>query len=345
MAETWLYRLRPHSPFHFGDSGLGTESADEVFHSDSLFGALATGVRMWYGESALRELLSSVDGQQSFRLTSLFPYAGDILLFPKPLLDMPHRLEPAQSPGVSTKNVRFVSPGVLKALLQGGPADSHLSRENTCQGGAVWLTERERQAMPTEAGESALWHRYAVPKASVDRIVPISNPHYVEQVVFQRDCGLFFLLEVEDSATRELIENVLHFLSDAGLGGQRSAGYGKFSVESASRYDPFWGSDGNLLMTLSLYHPTPEELAAGALGEGAAYELIPRCSWANSPERRGQRCKSSFFINEGSAIRSLGKPSYGSLVDVTPEIEPEKHPVYRYGFAFVVGIQAGGELE
>lgn len=342
MAETWLYRLRPHSPFHFGDSGLGPESGDETFHSDSLFGALATAVNMWHGESALADLLSRVDGKQSFRLSSLFPYAGDVLLFPKPLLDVPRPREPAQARGVSTKNVRFISPAILKALLQGKPADAHLSSEHMCQGGAVWVTESERQAMPTTVKEHALWHRFAAPKTSVDRIVPASSPHYLEQLVFNHDCGLFFLLEVEDAATRELIENALHFLSDAGLGGHRSAGYGKFSVESASRYDRFWASDGELLMTLSLYHPTPEELEAGVLGEGAAYELTPRSSWAASPERRGQRCKSSFFINEGSVIRSLGKSSYGSLVDVTPEVEPEKHPVYRYGFAFVLGIQTEG---
>lgn len=345
MSETWLYKLRPHSPFHFGASGLGAESTDEVFHSDSLFAALATAVRMWYGENVLDDLLSRFDQGPPFRLTSLFPYAGGVLLFPNPLPDSSYEPPCTEADRRSAKKTRFVSQGILQATLQGDRIDPGPGSRNTCQAGRVWLTETERQTLPFDEQIPTIWHRHVVPRASVDRVVLATSARYVELLSFRRGCGLFFLLDFEDDATRELLESALQFLSDAGLGGQRSAGCGKFSVESASRFDPFWGKQGDLLMTLSLYHPTREELEAGALGEGARYRLVPRSGWAGSPERQGQRWKSSVFLEEGSVIRAVGARSYGDLVDVTPQAEPEKHPVYRYGFAYPIGIRTAGAVQ
>ena len=342
MAEIWLYKLKPRSAFHFGEGGLGIEATDEVFHSDSFFGALAIGVRMWEGENALVELLSQFQEQPPFRITSLFPYAGEVLLFPNPMVNLPLERETEEKGSVRLKDVRFISQGILEPILRSEPLDGHLVRDNFCQGGRVWLTQQERTALPLAGDEPILWRRHTVPKVAVDRLGVASHSYYAAQVGFSPGCGLYFLLEVEDPASKRLVESALHYLSEAGLGGERSAGYGQFSFESASPFAPFWPTDGDSFITLSLYHPTLPELESGVLDGHAAYELTQRGGWVNSPERAGQRRKSASFIGEGSVLCSLGKPSYGELVDVTPELEPQKHPVYRYGFAFPIGVQRGG---
>lgn len=345
MAEIWLYKLKPRSSFHFGEGALGIEATDEVFHSDSFFGALAIGMRMWEGENTLVGLLSQFQEQPPFRITSLFPYAGEVLLFPNPMVNLPLEGEAEEKQGIRLKDVRFISQGILEPMLRSEPLDGHLVRDNFYQGGRVWLTQQERIALPQGGDGPALWRRHIVPKVAVDRLGVASHSYYAAQVGFSPDCGLYFLLEAEDPASKRLVESALYYLSEAGLGGERSAGHGQFSFEGASPFAPFWPTDGDSFITLSLYHPTLPELEAGVLARHAAYELTQRGGWVNTPERAGQRRKSASFIGEGSVLCSLGKPSYGELVDVTPELEPEKHPVYRYGFAFPIGVHRRVEVD
>ena len=342
MAETWLYRLRPRSPFHFGERGARIESADAVFHSDSLFGALATGIRMWHGAEVLGETLSRFQEQPPFRVASLFPYAGDVLLFPMPMLTLPVEPEAEDRSGIRLRNVRFVSQGILEALLHRRALDGHLSRDNLLQGGTVWFTHEERASLPPARQEEALWHRQVVSALSVDRMVAVSQVYRTGLISFSPDCGLYLLVEVEDTGSKAHVENALDYLSQAGLGGRRSAGHGQFSIESAVPFAPFWPAAGDLFVTLSLYHPTLEELENGVLTGEAAYELRRRDGWVSSPERAGQRRRSTCFVSEGSVLRSLARASYGELVDVTPQSEVEKHPVYRYGYAFPIWVQGEG---
>jgi CRISPR-associated protein Csm4 len=296
---------------------------------------------MWEGENVLADLLSQFQEQPPFRITSLLPYAGDVLLFPKPMLTLPLEREAEEKQDIRLKNICFISQGILEPTLRSEPLDEHLARDNFYQDGRVWLTQHERTALPLDRDEPVLWRRYTTSKSTMDRQAQAFRIYHTGQVSFCPGCGLYFLLEVEDSASKKLVESALHYLSGAGLGGERSAGYGQFSFESASPFAPFWSSNGDLLITLSLYHPTLQELEAGVLARRAAYELSHRSGWVNSPERAGHRRKSASFIVEGSVLCSVGKPSYGELVDVTPELEPDKHPVYRYGFAFPIGVQEG----
>jgi CRISPR-associated protein Csm4 len=344
MAETWLYKLRPLSPFHFGERSARIESTDGVFHSDSLFGALATGIRMWHGAEALGEILSRFQERPPFRVASLFPYAGDVLFFPMPMLTLPLEREAEDTHNMRLKNVRFVSRGILEALLHREALDGHLSSDNLYQGGGVWSTREERASLPLppRPQEEVFWRRQVVSTLSVDRMVAASQVYRTGLVRFSPDCGLYFLVEMEDTNSKAIVENALDYLSQAGLGGKRSAGHGQFSVQSARPFAPFWPTGGDLFVTLSLYHPTLEELENGVLTGQAAYQLRRRDGWVSSPERAGQRRKSTCFIGEGSVLRSLAKASYGELVDATPQSEVEKHPVYRYGYAFPIGVQAEG---
>jgi len=342
MAEMWLYKLRPLSPFHFGEPSVRIGSTDGVFHSDSLFGALATGIRMWHGAEVLGEILSRFQERPPFRVASLFPYAGDVLFFPMPMLPLEREAEDAH--GIRLKNVRFVSRGILEALLHRQSLDGHLSSDNLYQGGIVWSTREERALLPLppHRREGVFWHRQVVSTLSIDRMVAASHVYRTGLVSFSPDCGLYFLVEIEDHSSKAMVENALDYLSQAGLGGRRSAGHGQFSIDSAAPFAPFWPTSGDLFITLSLYHPTLEELENGVLTGRAAYQLRRRDGWVSSPERAGQRRKSTCFIGEGSVLRSLAKASYGELVDVTPQSAVEMHPVYRYGYAFPIGVQAEG---
>ena len=68
------------------------------------------------------------------------------------------------------------------------------------------------------------------------------------------------------------------------------------------------------------------------------YQLVERAGWVDSPVvTSGQRKKTCRMFAEGSVFRTQPR---GCLVDVTPEPveKAPPHPVYRYGFAFPVGM-------
>ena len=133
-------------------------------------------------------------------------------------------------------------------------------------------------------------------------------------------------------------------LGDAGIGGERSSGYGLFTplepqpvalpdVEGAARW-----------VTLSSCWPLPGQ--EGILGPGAAYRLGNWRGWMESPDGRNLRRKGVHMLEPGSVLRALPDQAvYGGLADVTPEIF-KTHTVWRYGLALPVGYgraQGGGD--
>lgn len=61
MEET-IYRLHPLSPLHLGEGGYGMEAAGEAVHSDTLFSALCSSLRLVEGQGWLEDLLAAFNG-------------------------------------------------------------------------------------------------------------------------------------------------------------------------------------------------------------------------------------------------------------------------------------------
>ena len=73
------------------------------------------------------------------------------------------------------------------------------------------------------------------------------------------------------------------------------------------------------VLTLSRYYPRREELAAGVLDGGAAYELADVGGWLATPDGPAQRRKHVYLIEAGSILNTAGgRTVAGCLVDVRP---------------------------
>jgi len=122
-------------------------------------------------------------------------------------------------------------------------------------------------------------------------------------------------------------------LGDMGIGGERSLGYGYFKVgefEEKSLLPP----PNSSILTLSPVVPSPSDSID--LSQ-CSYQLSPRGGWASSIFEKIQgRRKRIWMLGEGSVFP---KPIKGQLVDLMPEGFP--HKVYRYAFAFPVGVIIG----
>jgi len=348
-AGTEVYKLRPRAPFHFGVRGVGVEATGVVGPSDTLFSALCLTIRELHGISGLEEFLAPFrDGDPPFLLSSAFPYAGDVLLFPRPWLRvaLADMLERDVRRVKTLKKVQFVSQGIFEALLHHGSLAEEFTEADLLQNGHVWVTAQERQEMTKALGEpKVLWKDNAAPRVTIDRATGASTVYQAGYVYFRPDCGLYLLIRWRDETLRDLVQQALQSLGDAGIGGERSAGHGQFEPQGPYPLALEEPEQGTRFVTLALYHPTEAEVAT-VLGEESAYELVARRGWMASPDEMARRRKMVRMLGAGSVLASRQPDRvYGDLVNVTPEKTKgwtPPHQVYRYGFAFPVAAVEEG---
>jgi CRISPR-associated protein Csm4 len=325
------YHLRFRAPLHVGERGVGQEAAHVHVPADTLFGALCMMWRDLYGVEELEEtLLPAFQTGAPFRITSAFPYAGGVRFFPRPLVRLP-----VEDPK-ALRRVRFVSESVFAAILRGETPPFHPA---VCANqGTLWLSRDERAALAgwtdDATGDLALWRETIASRVTLDRLTSRSELWRFGRVLFAEGCGLWFAAHC-DAAWRNRFEAALRLLGDSGLGGERGAGHGLFTL-AASPAPPAAltvdvDSSSASFVTLAPCCPRDAaEAAALTSGDPVAYDLLPRRGWIGSPEAGGLRRQTVWMFAEGSVLAGAGNA--GRLAPVTPDAAP--HAVLRYGLAF-----------
>jgi len=354
VAATYVYKLAPKTAFHFGLRGVGIEATATFCPADTLFAALCLTLREWEGNEALEEWLRGFPtgpgaSPPPLRLSSAFPYAGEVLFFPRPLLPANLSPELGRSRAKTLKKIEFVSAGILRAWLAQEDLSAELDDELLLHGGKVWVRRDELDRLEpfrtTQRSPIRMWKMDTLPRVTVDRQSSASAVYQAGVVRFKVGAGLFTLVEFLGDgaeAERTRLTTLFEVMGDGGLGGERSSGYGQFKLEGPEAFEGF-GGEGEMFLTLAPYHPTPAEVAGGVLGEAAAYHLLTRRGWVGSPEGLNLRRRLVRLLGEGSVLlhpQSGARASYGDLADVTPRDEDDRealsHKVWRYGIAFPV---------
>ncbi|MCS6910951.1 MAG: type III-A CRISPR-associated RAMP protein Csm4 [Anaerolineales bacterium] len=358
MPTLHIYELRFRAGLHVGRHGIGQEAALAHVPADTLFAALVAiraqmraGAGAWAGRFA---------HDPPFRLTSAFPFAGGVRFFPRPV-------RPPVAEGVAFgkqwRKIRFVSQGVLEHLLKGRvpaelwpkPPEEKPAEGLTLQGGTLWLTQAEIEKLPEELrtktkngkreplSDEALqrrnvWGQDKVPRVMVDRLTNASQIYHTGRIVFAPGCGLWFGVQGTEGGAFGDLEELLRALGDAGLGAERSVGYGAFTFTRAAPLQLPDANGGGLMMLLSRFYPRDENDAAALTRGDSAYDLVYVAGRVSAPGVADQRRRGVRLAAEGSL---LGSRAMGGLAKVTPEVGNFPHEVYRYGLALGVGWGGG----
>ena len=344
MASFEVFRLQPRGAFHFGTQGVGLEATGERCPSDTLYSALITESLLG-GPSLVRSTADEAIANLPFRLSSCFPYAGSALLFPLPRL-RPVQLEGPQ-PGMRKriKNLRYVSAAILRHLLAGGSLHDYLppvdaqAPAGLYQQGSVLIAEADGRPV----GVEKVWDTGRIDHVTVDRASEAANYYAVGQVRFAPECGLYVMAQTRDATTSAELLQLLTRLGHSGLGGRRSSGLGQFEVLPPASIDLPNSAGRDRAMLLSRYLPSEDELHAGVLGPGAAYDLTSVGGWlsSNDPRVMARRRRTIHLLVEGSVVAcQAGSPPHGSVVNLAPDDTPFAHPVWRYGLALSIGVTA-----
>lgn len=387
MPTLSVHRLHFRAGLHLGVRGVNLEESGVSLPSDTLFSALVDGWRRLGGDvdAWLTPFLASPP-EPPFLLTSAFPFVGDVRFYPMPVDPARLFAEPQSGKRVKRirwlseelfvralkgeKLDRWAPPEQEKPNAQ--PADKREPEGLLLQGGRLWLMrEPELKRLPdwvrvdpkTRQKRSLhvfpnleVWQEGRTPRVTVDRTNSASTIFHIGQVRFGPECGLWFGIQwrapnrtIAGSAQsyQESIEQILALLSEEGIGGDRSVGYGAFTHEPVAA--PLTLPDHRpheLAWLLSRYHPADADaVRAMTAATNAAYRIASVAGWLRSPDGPAQRRKRIHLLEEGSLI-PMSKNVAGDLVDVAPDYgrnegsSPDRlpHPVYRAGFAVAAGL-------
>lgn len=326
--------IAPQAPF-FNSVYTRARKAAPVVHSDTLHAALCA-VAAVSGENAL------LDAAQALRVSALYPCFEGIHFYPRPYLKMPGVAAEEEAGGGTAarkrwKSTRLVSESVLKAWLS---SDASLPNKAILLPGGLAVLESESGPLSTLRRP---WMTTETrPSVTVDRwLVNTAEPGAAGTNVFQRNSlrintadgfRLYFLAEVP-SELHDAFTRTLELLGESGLGGDRSTGFGVFSVEAVEPFTlPTFSGTANAFLALGLYLPTREEVAGGVLGNGAAYDCVVRGGWTHGPGGANGMKRRVRMCLEGSVLAAPGGAMpKGEVRDVRPAGFP--HPVWRSGLA------------
>ena len=338
MGIYTVYRLKFKTQLHLGRAtgaaqtgSLGLEKTETYIPADTLFSAICQMWTTFYDTASLTDFLNQYTAENEslpFTLTSAFPFAHDFYLFPKPLI--------FKSTSKKSKRVQFVSRSLFENIITGNPPTfDEKDEKNVITGEKVWVNSEEKKQLKKAMDEKLnVWETTTRPRVSIDRQTEESSIWHVETVQFNTDCGLWFAVNYDSDETKQKIETLLRVLGDNGIGGERNAGYGLFDFDEVALEIPT-SEDSTQFVTLSPICPKSSEQLEHLLKGDIAYNLNPLTGWVGSHGTYKRRKQINMFT-EGSVLNASDE-SIGRLVDLKPD--NWTHPVYRYGYAWQVGIK------
>lgn len=314
----YVVRLTFSSPISIGAGDVAQgDGFNGKVHSDTLFSAIANEwARTCEDEVPLCGIVERLNGPSPpFRISSALPFFGSDYYLPTPLGNSPVYRE-------KLRDFPFLDLFDFMELAAGKEEFLHRKKIDN---------PLERVIFP-----------FVAPRVTIDRVTAATNIYQTSGYRLNPSGGLYFILEINDEAIREMVFLCIRLLGESGLGGERSVGYGRFTVEFVEADQlPGWQ---NLLNKsdegtgcwygLSLCCPKNHNEAELAL----SYNLLVRKGWIFShtsmKQMKRRECR---MFGEGSLFRGHLK---GVVADVTPKDFVEAHRVYRYGVGFNIYIHS-----
>ncbi|MCX8042624.1 MAG: type III-A CRISPR-associated RAMP protein Csm4 [Desulfobacterota bacterium] len=320
----YIYHIRPLSSFHIGFEGIGQERLDESFRSDALFGALLQCWQVLYDDN-----LEDIITEGPFSISSCFPVVKGQRFYPVPIGSLDRILKQVKGSDFKKwKKIRYISEPIFQKILNG-------NLTLCCMPEGKFLVEQPVQDISYASD-------LETPRIAIDPLtgtVMEGAFFYCINRFFAQDSGLFFLARFKNAETMEKFEASLRLLGDTGIGGDRSIGRGAFVF---SRHDFILNlpNEADCWVTLSLYHPTQEEVTNGIL-QVSLYNFVKRHGFVTGIGARALRRQSVFMLEEGSVFFKKLSPVGDNPIVLRKGNGNCPFNVFRYGKAFCLPMKGG----
>lgn len=303
--EYGIYKLSFPQGVHFGRNSL--ESGDNTFCADTLFSALCQEA---VKGDMLDRMLRFVRNGELF-LSDAFPYKGDELFLPKPIMYIDSRENEGDSKTEKIyKKMKYIPCSLFETYLKG-----HLLPEQA----------------ETFNDFGFLYRKTSVSIRGEEEPVP----YRVGVYYYNEGNGVYFIAGSGDGEIRAFLEKLLLSLSYNGIGGKRNSGLGRFQYERKELpqfISDHIGRQGNKYITLSVSLPKESEIEA--VLDGAQYKILKRSGFVASEHYADEwrRKKDLYVFASGSCFMRMFS---GDVYDVSNK---GRHAVYRYAVPMFMGV-------
>jgi CRISPR type III-A-associated RAMP protein Csm4 len=296
---------------------------DRIGHSDTFYAAVCSAM---FHLGRLEEWLT----ERSVRLSSLFPYHGDMLFATPPRNIWP----PPTSGRVRWDAARFVPIHMIETLIAGKSIEED---RWVFDGPSLCLVPsggKYRGRGPVRIGERSA--------AAVDRTGAGVEVHRTACLEFAEEAGMWGVIGFDSREVKHKWEGSLRaamrLLADSGIGGERSRGWGRSAPpritdgrlpELLFRYPPLPPQE-TAYWLLSVCSPAEDDAIDWSRGSYGVTLRTGRVESAGRPLGRSLR-----VIEEGSVLVGERQPR-GAIHEVTPE--GVAHPVLRCGLALAIPL-------
>lgn len=293
-----VYRLSFHTGVHFGDGMLG--DSKPTFCADTLFSALCIEALKQDKKWLERFYEMSKEGRILF--SDGFPFIGETLYIPKPLLTIEHNTEDVAN-RKKWKKLSYIPLNQITEFLSG---EMDVEQETEIFEGLGRAETRQFVNLQKEESE----------------------PYSVGVYRYFDKNGLYFILGYDDEENREFVEELLGSLEYQGIGGKITSGIGKFTAASCQL------PEGTVKRILSetgrfvvLSTSLPHQMELTEVMEDASYLLAKRSGFVQSDTYAEElvKKKDMYFLRSGSIVYHRYT---GDIYNVGTK---GNHPVWRYG--------------
>jgi CRISPR type III-A-associated RAMP protein Csm4 len=226
MNPGLVVKLRPAGPWRIGPDSGARNRVDAVYHSDSLYSAVTSAMARlgrleeWLDATARRTQGAAPGGAApEVCFSSCFPFLDEIGFVIPPRTLWPPTSTAMLSARVRWKSARFIPLGLVQAMLDGQAL--HEDR---------WSVDSASQCL-VPAGRSGPFRSSVRWSAAIDRFTGASERHSTACLEFRPGAGLWTVVSFRDETARERwadpVKAAFRWLADAGLGGERSRGWGR----------------------------------------------------------------------------------------------------------------------
>ena len=221
MNPGLVVKLRPSGPWRIGPDSGARNRVDFIYHSDSLYSAVASAMaRLGSLDAWLDATARKTQGSApEVCFSSCFPFLDEIGFIVPPRTVWPPVPRALVSARVRWKSARFVPLGVVQAVLSGQRLDDN-----------HWNVDGPSECL-VPAGRPGPFRTAVRWSAAVDRMTGAAERHSTACLEFRPGAGLWTIVSFADDAayTRWLdpVKAAFRLLADTGFGGERSRGWGR----------------------------------------------------------------------------------------------------------------------
>lgn len=299
--KTRLVKIHFTAPVHFGTGRLSDGAC--ACAADTLFSALFIEA---LNQKCSDELLDAAK-TGGLRLSDAFPWIGTSYYLPKPYT----------CSSIAAKDNTKADSSMKKAFkkLRYVPREAYASYFDGTLDAVATLHD-----FRSGLGTGGLTTKVGLQRIDRDE----AEPYHVGSFSFSADAGLYFLAKGSFD-----LDPLLQTLQYSGLGGKRSAGYGRFEYEYIKfETSSLTACPHEFHTLLSTSMPCEHELSDQLLLD-SAYALSKRTGFVQSPDYSPSPLKKRdfFAFAAGSSFKNTFN---GDVFDVSAN---GAHPVWRYAKA------------